>query len=48
MNWINIPADLDIELTEVNICTFCEADKDECGEYAECCYRSVIEAYKQR
>ena len=49
-NWINVPINvLDKgKLTEANICTFCETDKDECGEYAECCYRSVIEAYEEQ
>lgn len=38
-NWFNIPNES--ALTESNICDFCAADKDECGEYAECCYREV-------
>lgn len=42
-NWFNIP-DKSI-LTESNICEFCAADKDECGEYAECCYREVCKEY---
>lgn len=40
-NWFNIPDKS--TLTESNICEFCAADKDECGEYAECCYRSIVE-----
>lgn len=43
MNWINIPTNLDIELSEDNICDFCAADNLECGEYPECCYRYIIE-----
>lgn len=42
MSWIDIPVILDVELTEDNICDFCDADNIECGEYPECCYRYVI------
>lgn len=42
-NWFNI-LDPSI-LTESNICEFCAADKDECGEYVECCYREVCKEY---
>lgn len=38
-NWLNI-SDESI-LTESNICDFCVADKEECGEYAECCYTNA-------
>lgn len=46
MNWINFLS-LDIPLTEINICDFCEADKAECGEYPECCYRQFIETKEE-
>lgn len=42
-NWLNI-SDESI-LTESNICDFCVADKEECGEYDECCYREVYKEY---
>lgn len=42
-NWFNIPDES--TLTESNICEFCAADKEECGEYAECCYRGLVEKY---
>lgn len=41
-NWFNIPDKS--ALTESNICEFCAADKDECGEVPYCCYK---EAYKE-
>lgn len=42
-NWFNIPDES--ALTESNICDFCVVDKEECGEYAECCYRSIVEEH---
>lgn len=33
------------KLTEDNICTFCKADEEECGEWRECCY---IQAIKEK
>lgn len=45
-NWFNIP-DKSV-LTESNICDFCAADKDECGEYAECCYREARKEYENK
>lgn len=42
-NCFNIPDES--ALTESNICDFCVADKDECGEYAKCCYRSIVEEH---
>lgn len=35
--WIH--ASKDDYVTAENICKYCYADPDECGEYPECCYR---------
>lgn len=51
-NWIQVPTEVwgslenDKLLTDVciDICSFCKADQDECGEMPYCCYR---EAYKE-
>lgn len=42
--WIDIP-DEDLERDtdkEVRVCQYCQANTDECGEWEECCYNSVI------
>lgn len=36
------------ELTEDNICTFCKADEEECGEWRECCYSQAINEAERR
>lgn len=42
--WIDIP-DEDLKRDtdkEVRVCQYCQANTDECGEWEECCYNSVI------
>lgn len=34
------------EMTSENICGFCVASQDECGEYPECCYNGVMRETK--
>lgn len=46
--WIYIKDPENAELTEDNICSFCKADKDECGEWSLCCYNQVVEAIDGR
>lgn len=46
--WIYIKEPENTELTEDNICSFCKADKDECGEWSLCCYNQVVEAIDGR
>ena len=36
------------KLTEDNICTFCKADEEECGEWRECCYIQAIKEAERR
>ena len=36
------------KLTEDNICTFCKADEEECGEWRECCYIQAIKEADRR
>lgn len=50
-DWIYIKDPENTEITEENICSFCKADKDECGEWNLCCYSQVereIRAYLKR
>lgn len=35
------------KITEENICDYCRADEEECGEYRECCYRE-IDRYRKK
>lgn len=34
------------EMTPENICTFCSADPDECGEYPDICYKGIMRESK--
>lgn len=43
-----IETDKPEELTEDNICTYCKADEDECGEWLECCYIQAIKEADRR
>ena len=31
------------KITLDNICDYCKAHEDECGEYRECCYKALAE-----
>lgn len=45
--WIYIEDPENTEITEENICSFCKADKDDCGEWSLCCYNSTIRQQRE-
>ena len=47
-DWLQVPIivwdSLENDNLVIDICSFCKADQDECGEMPYCCYK---EAYKE-
>lgn len=43
--WIKLKDEIP---TEENVCEFCAADNEECGEWQELCYKALMEEIKMR
>lgn len=46
--WIEIYDPIETAFSEENICEFCKADQEECGEWNVCCYIQVMREIEMR
>lgn len=54
-NWIKVPTAVwgafdeqnKLDLIAINICNYCVADNEECGEHPYCCYKEAYKEYRR-